>query len=127
MKEISRFFSSHTVISGTSGSGFPPRESANWRPPIDVYERKEGLVVVAELPGVSKDRIQVQVLDQRLSISGIRPMATPANTLSVHHMEIPYGAFAREIALPGWVNESSIEAEYRDGYLYITIGRKEAP
>lgn len=97
-----------------------------WQPLLDIFERPEGISIVAELPGVEKDQVNVTVEHNMLSISGVRQKAIPADTQRVHQMEIPYGPFARSVELPAESDTDRIAAKYERGYLTIEIPWKGA-
>lgn len=101
--------------------------SATWEPMIDVYERANGIVIIAELPGVDKERINVAIEEGKLKISGFRPKQIPDAAQHVHQMEIPYGPFAREIPLPDWADVGCIQAGYEGGYLTVEVPRVGTP
>jgi len=128
MKEISHFFAIRTSVPAeTQSRAFRRSESGAWQPPVDIYEcDRDGLVVLAELPGIEKDQITVDVQNGRLRIMGQRPNRHPHTARVCHHLEIDYGPFLRIIQLPPWADERQIEANYEDGYLMVTIGRKDS-
>jgi HSP20 family protein len=129
MRQYSNFFAqTHTVVPASSMSGrFSGEQCTAWQPLVDIYECAAGLVVVVELPGVDKDQIRVEVVRGHLRIAGERPHKLPEGARNVHHMEIPYGPYSRSVELPDWAAAEKIEAEYRDGYLTVTVPRKEQP
>ena len=125
MKRFSHFFLetyTHTNIDEEL-SPCRPTDVA-WIPHVDIYEQPGAILVVAELPGMHRDQIRVGVAGQRLCISGVRPKMVPEDTQRVLQMEIPYGLFAREVALPHWADADRIEAFYEDGCLKVRVPRK---
>ncbi len=106
-----------------------PRDGAAVRPvkvtpAVDVYEDKQGITLWADLPGVSKDKLEINVHDGNLSIEAEAVVATPAG-LRVQHVEIREPRFARTFTLSPDLDTSKIEAELRDGVLKLTIPRRE--
>lgn len=93
-------------------------------PAVDVYEDKQGITLWADLPGVSKDKLQVNVHDGSLSIEAEAVVATPGN-LRVQHVEMREPRFARTFKLSPELDTSKIQAELRDGVLKLTIPRHE--
>jgi len=93
--------------------GFVPR--------VDVYEREEGLLLTMELPGISREGIEILVEGSYLRVSGEREEPASSGLLRWHHMEIAYGPFERIVALPREVDAESIRAVYADGFLKIEI------
>jgi len=94
-----------------------------WQPLVDMYERSEALIVVAELPGVAKSDIEVTVEGACLNIKGVRHKELPSDTQRVHQLEIAYGPFARSIELPVYADLNKIEAHFENGYLTVLIPR----
>lgn len=96
-----------------------------WRPPTDVMEDGERLYIVVELAGMRDGEIHVALGPQRVVISGMR--TTPRQTCTAYHqLEIRYGEFRTEVALPWPVDENGIEASYEDGFLRVKLVRASA-
>ena len=102
-----------------------------WAPSVNLYETADAYRVCVDLSGVNKDRIDVNVTGQVLSIRGQREVPrTPHATSSaaqrarVHRMEIDHGPFAREVELPADVEASAISATYRNGLLWIELPKR---
>jgi len=98
-----------------------------WQPLVDIYEGKEGVTIIAEIPGVEENQVQVSVERNVLSILGIRKKRIPGGAENVHQMEIPYGRFSRAIDLPHCADLEHIDAQYRQGYLIVKVPRKTSP
>ncbi len=98
-----------------------------FHPGLDMYETPENLVVKLELAGVRPDRINIELSadDRYLTVEGERleTQADHRDRLRCYHLEIFYGKFEREIALPGnlRVDRENIHASYREGFLLITL------
>ena len=71
-----------------------------WEPPVDVFEDEREIVIVAAMPGVAAERVQVLHERGALVIRGERPLPFTGLRLAVRQLEIPYGAFERRIPLP---------------------------
>lgn len=125
MKDFTHFLAQTYAILGGGGAagGLPSMPAAHWQPPIDIYECRDGLHILVELPGVDKDQLSVSVEDCILRIAGFRPKTVPPSTQNVHQMEIPYGHFARYVRLPSSSNVDRINAKYENGFLTIDIPR----
>ena len=76
------------------------RSKATWEPPVDVFEDRDEVLIVAAMPGVPADRVEVVTEPGVLVIRGERPLPFAGSRLAVRHLEIPYGYFERRIALP---------------------------
>jgi HSP20 family molecular chaperone IbpA len=74
-------------------------KSPSWEPPIDVLETERKLMIVAALPGVAPDQLEIVVGDAALSIVGERAVHLPVSAV-IRRLEIPYGRFERRINLP---------------------------
>jgi len=109
-------------------SRWPDRETglmeAAWTPSIDVYHDAGKLVVKADLPGLSKEDIDVSVVDNRLTIKGERKKETEAKEENYHRVERLYGTFERTFQLPATVDAGKIEATYKDGVLEVALPEK---
>jgi len=90
-----------------------------WAPAVDLCETAEAFIVTAELPGLGRDQIQIQVNDGRLTLQGRRDARVPCE--QYHQVERGHGEFARTFALPAMVDVEQIAADLRDGVLTITI------
>jgi HSP20 family protein len=100
-----------------------------WAPPIDVYETEDRYVITAEVPGVSRDGIDVAVHDNRLRLRGTRP-AVPVEdggTPHFHQVERGHGSFERTFQVAEAVATDRISADLRDGVLTITLPKADTP
>src|SRR5262245_209949 len=93
-----------------------------WDPPVDVYETASRYVITAEVPGLSRDQIELAVQDNRLTLRGVRPGAGP-DTLNqrYHQVERGHGAFQRTFEFVDAVDRDGISADLRDGVLTVTL------
>ena len=94
-----------------------------WRPPTDVYEIEEALVVRVEIAGMRENDFTVSLEDRLLSVRGSRPDS--AERRAYYQMEIPFGEFVTEVDLPFAVVADEIEATYRDGFLRIVLPKAQ--
>jgi len=92
-----------------------------WKPPVDIYETAEELIVLVEVAGMSKKSISVTIENNMLKISGIRSDYAPASKKRMHQMEIDYGKFERLIRISIPINADKTSAHYKEGFLRITI------
>jgi HSP20 family protein len=102
-----------------------PAERAAWRPAVDVYEEKGELVVKADLPGLSKDDIDVEVEDDVLTLKGTRQEENESEEGGHYRCERASGAFERTFRLPAGVDASKIKAAFKDGVLTIRLPKAE--
>jgi HSP20 family protein len=96
-----------------------------WRPPTDVMEDEEKLIVMVEVAGMQHGEFHVAISHQRLVISGIRPVVDQSQ-IAYHQLEVRYGEFRSEVVLPWPVDEERIEAHYEDGFLRVELPRAQA-
>lgn len=95
---------------------------ARWEPPVDIMESATHFWVVAALPGVPSDRIEVAFDANILIIAGHRPRPSVMHNAAIHRLEIPYGRFERRIGLSG-PGLSLAGTEVRDGCLIVTLSK----
>ncbi len=94
-----------------------------WRPPTDVFETENGLIIRIEIAGMQEDDFTILLDGQKLSVRGMR-YDFPERR-AYHQMEIPFGEFASEVDLPFNIDSEHIEAVYQAGFLRITLPRRE--
>jgi HSP20 family protein len=98
-------------------------ETLPFRPPADLYETPEGLVLRLEVPGVAPEDLSVDLAGQALTVRGRRRPAPPPQVLRVLHFEMTYGLFERSFHLPLAVDSEGVSARYVDGVLEIILPR----
>ncbi len=91
-----------------------------WRPPTDVYETPDKIIVVVELAGVSEEDMSVTLFSDLLVVEGTRDPAL-AEMNACHQLGIKYGEFRAEISLHAPVDHEQVTAEYKNGLLIITL------
>jgi HSP20 family protein len=96
-----------------------------WVPPVDIYETEDSLVFKAELPGVTKEDITVEVKDNTLTLKGEKKFGKEAKEESYHRVERAYGAFQRAFTLPGTMEQDKVKAKFKDGILEIVLPKAE--
>ncbi len=98
------------------------RESGEWRPLVDVVETDEAWVVLADLPGVTEDDLDVRVDQAQLIIQGIRHSAAALSEgIGIVSSERPVGRFVRELPLPEALIGAEVSAELNKGVLTVTL------
>jgi HSP20 family protein len=113
--------------------GFPSMERfgrswgiENFSPQVDIFERGDKLVIRADLPGMTKDDVTVEVTDQAVVIDGERKYEHEENEQGIHRSERSYGRFHREIPLPEGVNTDNATANFKNGVLEVTLDASRA-
>ncbi|MBM3128138.1 MAG: Hsp20/alpha crystallin family protein [Chloroflexi bacterium] len=94
-----------------------------WRPPTDVYETDDAVIVKVEIAGMQPDDFRITFVDRVLTVTGARQDRDAK--LSYHCLEIPYGEFRTEVFLSGTYDAEQIEARYDNGLLYITLPKSK--
>lgn len=100
-------------------------EGGAWVPAVDIYETNDDVVVKAELPGVEKDQIGVEVKGGVLTLRGERKHEKEVKEENYHRIERSYGTFLRSFALPVSVDQDKVSARFKDGVLDIDLPKKE--
>ena len=94
-------------------------------PSIDVYEEKDSVVVKAELPGMKKEDIEVNLAAENLTIKGEKKEDKEVKEDNYYRRERSYGSFLRTVALPCEVKSDEIKASFKDGVLDIRLPKTE--
>jgi HSP20 family protein len=102
-----------------------PTAGAGAFPLVNVFNEGDDFVVVAELPGVKKEDLDIQVRGDTVRIQGKKTVAYD-DTASVHRRERAAGQFDRTLTLPAQLDAAKVTAEYRDGVLTLRLPRSES-
>ena len=94
-------------------------DPSGWTPPVDLLETPDRYVVIAEVPGMRREDLDIQVHDDRLTISGTRRERLQACE-QYHRIERGHGSFRRTFQLPVPVDAAGVAADLHDGVLTIT-------
>ena len=105
--------------------GGQARASQGWVPALDVWETESELVYAFDLPGIPEDKIQIEVHDDTLTVSGERVKETQEQGDRYFRFERRYGSFARAVGLPAGIDEAKISASYTNGVLEIRVPKPE--
>jgi HSP20 family protein len=98
----------------------------SWSPVVDVSETSDEVVVKAEMPGMSKDDIDISVEDNQLILSGEKRQEQEEKDASYYRVERSYGSFRRIFTLPARVDVAAVKASYQDGILTVRVPKAEA-
>lgn len=118
--DTGELFHSRSKSSNTSRLSARPHV---WRPPTDVYVLEQAVVVKVEIAGMRENEFSISVQDRVLVVHGIR--ADVPERRAYHQMEIRYGEFYSEVELPAPVRVADAQAEYRAGFLVITLPKQK--
>jgi HSP20 family protein len=98
---------------------------SKWYPAVDVLEGKDSYLIRAELPGMKREDIKVEVKDGTLVLSGERKSEKPAEGVEYRHVERINAKFWRSFSLPDTVKHDGIEATYKEGVLEVRVPKAE--
>ena len=96
-----------------------------WNPVVDLYEKDDHFVIKAELPGVDKKDITIDLKNRLLTLSGQRSYENEVKEENFYRRERSYGKFQRAFTLPSDVDSDKIKAEFKDGLLKIEVPKPE--
>ena len=100
--------------------------TGTWEPPVDIYETDDALVLQVELPGVSKDAVNVELHEHTLRLSGERTREPAVKGGQYQREEGRYGAFQRAFRMPTIVDQAKIQATYKNGVLALRLPKRAA-
>jgi HSP20 family protein len=102
-----------------------PAATTSWSPAVDIFETEGEIVVKAELPGMDRKDITLNLEKNVLTLKGERRFEKETKDENYHRIERSYGGFSRSFSIPATVDEESIRADYKDGVLKIVLPKKE--
>jgi HSP20 family protein len=105
--------------------GETDRRMEGWNPKVDIYEEEGHIVLKAELPGVDKKDIAVDVKDDVLTLKGERSADSEVKDKNYYRKERFFGRFERSFTLPVNVDAGKITADYKDGVLKVSLPKPE--
>ena len=94
-------------------------------PSVDIYEGEKDITLKAELPGIDKKDVHVEINDGVITLRGKRKLEKEEKKENYHRLERSYGTFNRSFTLPTTVDSGKVKANYKDGILEVTLPRKE--
>jgi HSP20 family protein len=110
------FFGRRDGVAAANGFG-----SRRWIPPMDVVETEDHLVLRADLPGLGRDDIEIEVKEGILTISGERKAQHEEKREGFHRVERSFGRFSRALELPKGIEADNIEAGFERGVLEVRM------
>ncbi len=113
---FNEFFTPFTLLQ----QGNSPRHNA---PRVDIYEKEGRIYINAELPGVNKEDISVDIKGKQLTLSGERKHKEEEEPGTIYRKECRYGTFERTFTLPFMVKGENIDAKFDNGVLILAITR----
>ena len=102
-----------------------PASTTTWSPAVDIFETESEIVVKAEVPGMDRKDITLNLENNVLTLRGERRFLKETKEENYHRIERSYGGFSRAFSIPVTVDEEKIRADYQDGVLKIVLPKKE--
>ncbi len=121
--EFDDFFKSYQRALARNAPSHEGVMSADWTPSVDITESENEFLIKAELPEVKKEDINIDINNGVVTISGER--RSEVKDEKEHRIERFYGRFSRSFSLPDNVEEADINAENRDGMLYLHLPKSK--
>lgn len=103
----------------------PVYTTSVWYPPVDILESRDSYLIRAELPGMKKEDVNLEVQEGTLSLSGERKIDEPASGVEYHRAERVAGKFSRSFNLPQTIKQDGISATFRDGILEVHVPKAD--
>ena len=133
-ERMNRLFEESARGSGSSGAGLSGRGLGAgedvapplWAPAVDVVENQHEIVLYAELPGINKEDIDIQLTGDTLTLRGERQHSGAQRGENFHRIERQYGAFQRTFQIEVPIDAEKVTASYEDGVLTIRLPKREA-
>lgn len=123
--DMERFFGAPLWTSNLFGHRLGEDLRNAWVPPVDVQETENSFIFTAELPGLSKEDVDITLEENLLTLSGERTLEEKDEKDNYHRVERAYGSFSRSFSLPSQVDSSKVEATFQDGLLKIEVAKAE--
>ena len=105
-------------------SGEPTKEGVYFSPTVDIYETEDAITVLADLPGVVKEKLDINVEDRQLTITGL--VDEPESRQQSVYTEYGIGGYTRSFKLGDTIDQSKINAALKDGVLTLVLPKAEA-
>ncbi|MDQ3572903.1 MAG: Hsp20/alpha crystallin family protein [Actinomycetota bacterium] len=118
--EMNRLFDTFFGNGGTAGS-----RSRRWVPAMDLLEEEDALVLRADLPGLDRDHVSIEVKDRVLTVSGERKDEHTEKADGFYRVERAFGGFSRSLTLPDGIASDQIQATFDKGVLEVRIPKPE--
>jgi HSP20 family protein len=102
-----------------------PAATTTWSPAVDIFETENEIVVKAEVPGIDRKDISLNLENNVLTLKGERRFEKETKEENYHRIERAYGGFSRAFSIPATVDYEKIRADCHDGILTIALPKKE--
>jgi HSP20 family protein len=118
--EVNRVFDAFFGNGAANGS-----RTRRWVPPMDLVETDSHLVLRADLPGLNRDDVAIEIKDGVLTVSGERRAMDEEKSQGYYRVERAFGRFSRSMTLPDGIDVDAVDAEFADGVLEVRIPKPE--
>ncbi len=92
---------------------------------MDIRETDEAYIVEADVPGIKKEDVKIEVNEDVLTIRGERKVEQEEKKKDYHRMERQYGSFRRSVSIPSGIQHDAVKAKFDDGVLRVTLPKRE--
>ena len=96
-----------------------------YAPAVDIHENEDSFVITADVPGIAKDDLKIDIIENTVTIQGHRNKQTEENKDNYHKIERSYGTFKRNFTIPGGFVHDSTKAKFENGVLTLTLPKPE--
>lgn len=103
--------------------GEPTKEGVYYSPAVDIYENEQAITLIADLPGVSKEKLDLNVEDKQLTITGL--VSEPEERFQPYYTEYGIGGYTRSFRLGDTIDQSKINASLKDGVLTLVLPKAD--
>ncbi|MCG8550692.1 MAG: Hsp20/alpha crystallin family protein [Desulfobacterales bacterium] len=134
MEQIKIQFGNHIETPATEEKSFEEMfQSVNpmfcfskriWRPQMDIFETRDEIIIQAEIAGVCREDMVIELSDKAVKISGVRKSSQPDPTTTYRLAEIQFGRFERVLYLPSVIDMEKVSASYANGFLELKLGKQ---
>jgi len=123
-REMDQLFSD--AFKGFGGVAFPTMKGLEsfLKPKLDIVAGDKDYTITVEVPGVDENKVNVEIVDDTLVISGEKKQEKEEKGKDYHRMERSYGSFRRILSLPGDADQQAVKASFNNGVLTLTMPRK---
>ena len=123
---ISMFDEMDSIIGSYYNRGWNlPHRDNDWDPPVDVKELNDSYLLSADIPGLTRSDIKVNIDKNVLSISGEKDLEMNDNNSDYYYRERKYGAFSRTFNLPESIDQDKVSASFKNGTLEVSLPKHE--
>jgi HSP20 family protein len=113
------------LVDAESRAARPQENGRVWRPSVDLFESNEALTLVLDLPGVSRETLDVQLTGDELTVRGERKPMVPENSTCAHSERL-FGQFQRTFKIGVPVQADAVDATYREGVLTVQVPKAQS-